>query len=367
MSRGAERTWPQRLLIALNLGLVAVSAAGIAFGVVVYERIHSIPSVDIGSNPSSAPAGSPRATGVQNFLIVGSDTRAGQDDAVFGSVAGQRADVILLIRVDFDTHAVSMLSLPRDLYVNIYDSNGRDVGLDRINTAFAGGPAQLVTTIRTLFGIPVDHYLQVNFEGFRDAVDAIDGVDVYLAGAVRDRDQRGRNVSGLDITADGCVRLDGTQTLAYIRSRHFQQLIDGHWKPDPTGDLGRISRQHDLARRIASQAIGRGLLNPATILSLVDAAHENLVIDSGLSPAQLVDFGQQMGGTDPGAISQPMLAVTNDTTSAGAAVLRLDETPENARILDLFRGAPTQPPPDDVESPLAPTSATTVTVAEPTC
>lgn len=357
---------PQRLLIVLNLVVVAATSAGLAFGAIVYQRIHEIPTVDIGLDPRVATGR--RELGTQNFLIVGSDTRAGQDDGEFGAVAGQRADVILLIRVDFDSHAASMLSLPRDLYVEIYEPDGSVVGVDRINTAFAGGPAQLVATIRMLFGIPVDHYLQINFDGFRDIVDAIDGVDVYLAGAVRDRDQRGRNLSGLDVNATGCVRLDGTQTLAYVRSRHFQQLTNGSWKPDPTGDLGRIRRQHDLARRIASQAIGRDLLNPARILGLVDAARGNLVIDSTLSPAQLVDFGQQIGAIGTSAISQPTLAVTNDTTRAGAAILRLDDTPENARILDVFRGmSPTPTQTASTESASATTLPAAASVAEPAC
>lgn len=351
----------------MNVVLVVATTAALAFGVIVYQRIRGIPTVDIGSNPTPNARGE-RALGTQNFLIVGSDSRDGPVGDEFGSVAGQRADVILIVRVDFEAQAASMLSLPRDLYVHVYDTDGRDIGQDRINTAFAGGPAQLVATIRALYGIPIDHYLQINFEGFRDAVDAIDGVDVYLAGAVRDRDQRGRNLSGLNIADDGCVRLNGTETLAYVRSRHFQQLIGGEWQADPSGDLGRIGRQHELSRRIASQAIGRGLLNPTTLLGLVEAARDNLVIDSRLSAAQLVEFGQQLGGIDPDAISQPTLEVSNDTTSGGAAILRLDQTETNAAILDAFRGVPVrQPPPGVPSTPPTASARQQTSIPEPAC
>jgi LCP family protein required for cell wall assembly len=340
-------TWPQRLLIGFNAVLALVAVSAMAFGAVVLLRVRSIPSVDIGGNESVASPSTTAATAPQhpiNVVIVGSDTRAGQDGESFGSVGGQRADVIILVRYDPLANTASMLSVPRDLWVDIRDASGAVVGEDRINTALEDGPTELVETVRGVFGVPVDHYLQINFAGFQDVVDAIGGVSLFLEGPVRDRDSRGRNRAGLDIDASGCVQLNGTQTLAYVRSRHFEQQVDGEWDPDPTGDIGRIHRQHDLARRIADQAVDRDLLNPARILELVDAARDNLVIDRGLTGDGLLTLGQQLGGIDPGTIVQHTLSVRDDTGPRGAAILRLDDATANDAALAIYRGmAPAGP------------------------
>jgi LCP family protein required for cell wall assembly len=362
-------TWPQRLLIVFNAVLAVVAVSAMAFGAIVLLRVRSIPSVDIGGNDSVASP-STTAAALQrpiNVLIVGSDTRAGQDGEAFGAVGGQRADVIILVRYDPLANTAAMLSVPRDLWVDVRDADGTVVDEDRINTALQDGPVQLVETVRGVFGVPVDHYLQINFAGFRDVVDAIGGVTLFLEGAVRDRDGRGGNPSGLDIDAAGCVQLDGNQTLAYVRSRHFQQRVDGEWKPDPTGDIGRIDRQHDLARRIADQAVDRDLLNPARILELVDAARDNLVIDRGLTGDGLLTLGQQLGAIDPGTIAQHTLSVRDDTGPAGAAILRLDDATANDAALATYRGIqPTTATATPGGTPAAsPTTATTT--ATPSC
>src|SRR4029450_7616793 len=104
--------------------------------------------------------------------LVGAGTRqvlGRQDRGQFGTVAGQRGDVILLVHLVPATHRAWMLSVPRDLYVPVAGTGGRA----KINSALARGPEQLVETIKTDFGIPVSHYVLVDFDGFRAGVDGV--------------------------------------------------------------------------------------------------------------------------------------------------------------------------------------------------
>src|SRR4051794_873730 len=228
-----RRTWPQRLLIAFNVTLIVVCLTGAGGLGYFYYQFGKLPRVDLakGTLTPEEPPGEP-----QNFLLVGSDSRAFVEDAAdrrsFGDTAntgGQRADTIILVRVDPRTKHAAMVSFPRDLWVPIAPDGHKQ----RINTAFTGGAQQLIETIKADFNIPIHHYAQVDFKGFQGLVDAVGGVTIYLASPVRDR------VTGLQILQSGCVELHGGQALAYVRSRHTQFEENGRWHTDPRGDLGR--------------------------------------------------------------------------------------------------------------------------------
>jgi LytR_cpsA_psr family len=148
--------------------LVAVAMAG-GYG---YARLQvgQVASVHVPGLAPAPPPGRP-----MNLLVVGSDTRQGlgrQDRGQFGTVAGQRGDVILLVHLVPATHRAWMLSIPRDLYVPEAGTGDRA----KINSALARGPEQLVETIKADFGIPVSHYVLVDFDGFRAVVDAVGGL-----------------------------------------------------------------------------------------------------------------------------------------------------------------------------------------------
>jgi hypothetical protein len=101
-----------------------------------------------------------------NLLVVGSDTRQGvrlQDRGRFGAVQGRRGDVIMLVHLDPAGHRAWMLSIPRDLYVPVAGTGGRA----KINAALGQDPERLVQTVKADFGIPVSHYLMVDFDGFQ--------------------------------------------------------------------------------------------------------------------------------------------------------------------------------------------------------
>src|SRR3546814_482875 len=160
-----------------------------------------------------------------------------------------RSDTMMILRVDPASTRAALLSLPRDLWVPIPGH-----GNGRINEAIElGGPELLVDTIKGYLGIPINHYAQVDLHGFGRLVEAIDGVEIYFQNPVRD--QR----SGLDVPEPGCITLDARNALGFVRSRAYQEYVDGRWRTDPTGDLGRIRRQQQFIIAALERSVERGL------------------------------------------------------------------------------------------------------------
>jgi LCP family protein required for cell wall assembly len=330
-----RRSWPQRLLIAFNLALMVLcltGAGGLGF---LYYRFGQLPRIAL-ANGVLAPeqsSGEP-----QNFLLVGSDSRAfvdaGTDDAEgFGTTSQvgdkARADTIILVRVDPRSRQAAMVSFPRDLWLPIA---GRSYS-NRINTAFEDGPDQLIETIKQNFNVPIHHYAQVDFKGFQALVDAIGTVTIYLSSPVRDP------ITGLNVTDTGCVPLPGDMALAYVRSRHFEYQENGKWRTDPTGDLGRIERQQDFIRRAIKEALSRGLTNPVKLNKLVNVGINHVQISKSLDVSDIVSLGRNFKSLAPDTLHQFRLPVTG--TRHGAAST-LDILPKDKvaadRIFDVFRG-----------------------------
>jgi polyisoprenyl-teichoic acid--peptidoglycan teichoic acid transferase len=213
-------------------------------------------------------------------------------------VPGQRGDVILLVHLVPASHRAWMLSIPRDLYVPVAGTGGRA----RINAALGKGPEQLVETIKADFGIPVSHYLLVDFDGFRAVVDAVGGVRLDFPFPVRD-DDNGHNNSGLLVTSPGCRHLDGQQALALARSRYLQYRgADGVWHADPGYDLGRIRCQQVLLRALAAQARRRGLTDPLRADAVLAAVASHLTRDDTFSVREAVRLAGQFRAFRPGAL-----------------------------------------------------------------
>ncbi|MBW3547078.1 MAG: LCP family protein [Actinobacteria bacterium] len=331
-----RRTWPQRLLITFNCSLIAVCVLAASMVGYSYYRFGNIPRVALGGSLAGKAPGAP-----QNYLLVGSDSRAFVEDdrdresfGGEGDAGPQKADTILLVRIDPKTETAAMLSFPRDLWVEIAGTGERN----RINTAFQDGASQLVETIQSNFNIPIHHYAQVDFAGFRGLVDAVGGVEMYLPAPVRDYSAaEGKNPSGLHIEDTGCVTLDGEQALAYVRSRHFQRFIDGGWQADPTGDIGRIGRQQSFIASAARAALAKGLVNPAKLNELIGVAERNLTLDEELDPQDLLRLGQRFRSLDQGALRRFRLPTEPGRTAGGAVVEYLKED-EAEEIFDVFRG-----------------------------
>ncbi len=207
-----QRRWRRLGGSALSVvALAGVLGAGLLY---VERRDAAIDRDEIATTPS--------VDGATNVLLVGSDEDNG--------LSGGRADTMAVVRVDADG-AVRVLSIPRDLW-------NPDAGR-RLNESLAGGPDQLIADVTSLTRIPIDHYVQMSFEGFSDLVDAAGGIELRIDTALRDRS------SGLDVMSDPCARLDGEQALALLRSRHLELAAGatgGRWVVDGSGDLGRMAR-----------------------------------------------------------------------------------------------------------------------------
>jgi LCP family protein required for cell wall assembly len=270
----------------------------------------------------------------QNFLLVGVDNAEGldpDDPVLTGRDPHENlSDAIMILRIDPNQRQAALLSLPRDLYVPIAGNHGRD----KINVAMAygnGRPDLLIQTIKSNFGIEINHYMQVNFAAFRSLVDAVDGVNIWFDQPARDPN------TGLYVDASGCQQLDGEQALAFARSRKYEALVDGRWKPDPTSDLGRVARQQYFIKQAAKKAIARGARNPIELGNLIGIAQQHMKIDDALSPAQILDLADRFNTFEPDDLKLFTPEVTRVIQPSGADTLVLNE--QAARpIFDIFRG-----------------------------
>ena len=275
---------------------------------------------------------------VETYLLVGSDTRADTDKTSAdaggidgpGAPAGQRSDTIMLLRHNKATGQAVLLSLPRDLWVTIAGTTSKD----RINAAFSKNAGTLVQTIQNNFHIDINHYIEVDFVGFKKVVDAIGGGTVCFPYQTRDTN------TGLNILASGCPKLDGIGSLQYTRSRHYQEFKNGKWVEDPLSDLDRIQRQQQFMLAALNQAHGALGQNPLLLSSLLTAAAASLTLDSGLTVTDLKDRFSDLATDKLERYSLPVTGVTID----GKDVLNV-ETATADPILAYFRGDTDTPPP----------------------
>ncbi len=338
-----RRSWVQRLILGTGVLVLVVIVAGI--GVVGYGwyQFNQINKEKL--SLSQAGANEP-----QNILVVGSDSRDVVDKSdpnykAFkgGSepTGGQRSDTIMVVRVDSKAHTVDMVSFPRDLWVPIAGTGDSQ----RINTAYSldNGHQRLIDTIQQDFGIPINHYVDVNFSSFQDVVNAIGGLSLYFDKPMRDTN------SGLSVKTAGCVNLDGENALAFARSRHLQYYEKGRWHDDPTADLGRISRQQYFMRRLIDRAASQASsLDVLGTKDLLQAGVKNLTIDDKFSFDTMFTLAREFKSFTGDQMVTHTLPVTPWTTNGGAAVLRLDQSGAQP-ILDLFSGkAASQLKPADV-------------------
>jgi LCP family protein required for cell wall assembly len=277
-----------------------------------------------------------------NFLIVGSDSRdvVDRSDAdasaflneVGADQTGQRADTIMIARVDPTAKTVDLLSFPRDLWLPIMPGGSSQ----RINTAYTGkGPQALIDTLKADFGVDINHYIEINFKSFKGIVDAVGGVPMYFDQPMRDEN------TGLYQYELGCQTLGGDQGLAFARARHLEYKDSkGRWQYDPTGDLGRINRQQEFMRAMLDRSQARfGDLDLKAINDIVSSTADNLKVDSTLDFGEMVDLGRLFRGFSGSQIVTHALPVVPFTTNGGAAVLRLDDALAE-ETLNLFRGLP---------------------------
>lgn len=330
--RPRHRALVRRVALAAAAAAVVVAAAGAGGALYLREKLDDVGTVDL--HAALADRGAAGPSEPMTVLLVGSDGRDGVD--------GVRADTIMVLRLDPAADRAALLSIPRDLWVPIA-GQGRE---QRVNTALAEGPEVLVRTVSDLLDAPIDHYVEVGFDGFRDLVDVLGGVEVAFPAPIRDEG------SGLHIDQAGCVRLDGAQALALVRSRHLQHLTAGEWRIDATGDLGRIRRQQDfllqVVRRVAAAS------NPLTLNRLIDVAVDHVTIDAALSGRDLVDLARTVREID--VVTFDVVPTTATVVGGGAAVLTTDDAAIAAAVRRLLTAEP-QPPEGDAPAPAPPSPA----------
>lgn len=316
------------MLVVAALG----TAAGIGYS---YEKVGNLPRVslsDVLDTPSEAGAEGDEGPQAVNVLLVGTDSSTGldPDDPVqAGRPPSQLADVIMILRMEPETGDAALLSIPRDLWVPIAGTESSN----KINAAYgAGGAPTLIRTISDYFGIPIHHFVEVDFAGFRSIVAAIDGVDMYFPYPSRDLG------SLLQVDEAGCQRLDADQALALARSRHFETFQDGRWVPDNRNDFGRMRRQQEFIRIALSRAIDRGIRNPATLNALVNAVDDAVLLDDQLSTGMILDIANAFRLFDPQDLGGYSLEdVVVDEVKGGQRALVLQEGAAEP-VLELFRG-----------------------------
>jgi len=323
-----------------------------------------------------------------NVLLIGSDSRVGETAAEaqqFGNATdagGQRSDTIKIVRVDPATGTASTLSIPRDTYVTLSGmAASTDLsGPNKINAAFASGPDALIQTIQNTFGIPISHYIVINFFGLEDAVNALGGISMDFPYPVRDQDcSTGTcyNNSGLNIPTAGCQVLNGTQALSLSRSRYFQYLDNGEWISDPTSDIGRIERQNLIISAALDKA--KSTYNPFRLNTLLTSVVHDFSKDNGLTPSDLFALAERYHAFS-GSSLQTYTLPTEGATSESSGDVEVVEPQETAQMLVQFLGgAPgpiVTPPLDAYGNPVSlpisvpatstpATPATTATTAAP--
>jgi LCP family protein required for cell wall assembly len=279
-----------------------------------YQKLERIPVSDVLSE------GAGNGT---NYLIVGTDTREGLDpgmdnaDVVIGGgVSGSRSDTVVLLRTSSSGNL--MLPIPRDLYLPIAGTGDEN----RINTAIQGGPERLIQTVQQSLGLPVHHYIEIDFAGFLDLVGALGGVEIEFDTPAFDPN------SGLDIKEAGVQDLDQNEALAYVRSRTYTRvMLDGSHVVDGRGDLGRIERQQTFLRSVMHQA--GAARNPFTLARVGNAIASNLRVDDSIGFFDAIGLARKLSGLNPETVDLPTNPIRADN---GAAVLVLEQPAADAAL-----------------------------------
>jgi LCP family protein required for cell wall assembly len=351
MTRSFPRVLLGRFAVALAVSVPLVLGGVVGVNAFIDRKIDEIPRVKVKTAENTDP-GQPA-----NFLLIGSDTRAQvqtpEEKAAFGDASaegGQRSDTLMVIHVDPEQKTGFLVSFPRDLVVNI-----PGLGQSKINAAFNEGPQRVVDTLQQNFNVPIHHYLEVDFQSFKGIVDAMGGVPVYIQAPSRDAH------SGFEFIPfnfkPGCYTLDGSNALNYVRSRGLEQYIDGRWQTDPRGDLGRIDRQQQFMKRLATEAFRRSVNSPRTALDIADETIPKLKADESLNSddiKKLITSFRRVDPNDPNSLEMVTFpTVPGATNSRLGSTLQAKEPDADAVLARLrqFGPAPIQqngPKPSEV-------------------
>ena len=268
-----------RVLKSVAISVAVALVVVLTGGFFVYRHLDkNITSINIAGalgtdRPSEVTkAGQPHRP--LNILLLGSDTRQGQGGHIGGDTPGL-SDTTIILHISADRKLAYGVSLPRDAMVQRpecerKDGSGTDPGgLSMFNAAYAvGGPACTVKTVEKLTDIRINHFVVIDFNGFRKMVDALGGVEVCVPKEVND-------TTGHIYLPAGTYDVKGERALDYVRVRHG--ISDN-------GDIGRMKRQQTFLASMANKVVSAGtLVNPVRLVRFLDAATKSLTTDPGLA------------------------------------------------------------------------------------
>lgn len=318
-----------KAFVVFFAGLIFLSTA-VAYGFKSYIE-NSSQQVDALDPDSAAIKDASAQLGDENFLLVGSDTRAGAtaEDGVGDekTVEGARSDTVMIAHVPKNRERVVVVSFPRDLEVSRPACEGFDAKTGnytgeqhpaakrvKINTAYqVGGPKCVTKVVQELSGLAINHFVGIDFHGFKDMVDAVQGVEVCVERPMKDE------TLGMIVPEAGTnVKLTGDQALNFVRARK----VEG----DITSDYGRIIRQQRFLSSLLRKAMsGEVLLNPGKLTKFVDAFSKATFGDN-IGIEQLFTLGQSMQGVEAGRVTFVTIPTVGESNSRGNEDLRVEDS-----------------------------------------
>jgi LCP family protein required for cell wall assembly len=351
--RRSDRSILTGRIVAVALATLVFIATGVGWGAKSWynAQFNQVAALDENSTDIQNAAGQ---LGDENFLMVGSDTRDGATaEEGLGnadSTPGARSDTIMIAHVPKDRQRVVMVSFPRDLEISRPECNRWDPAtsqysndkspaqkIAKLNTAYAvGGPQCVTKVIQQISGMKINHFVGIDFNGFKDMVDAVQGVTIHTDTPIDD------SVLGKVIMQTGDVKISGDQALNFVRARHV--------KGDPTSDYGRIKRQQEFIGSLLKTVMSKDvMLNAGKITGFV-TAFAKATFGENLGVDQLLTLAQSMRGLDPSKITFLTVPTTGNANSRGNEVLVQSKANgvfkaliENSALPD--PNAPTAPPP----------------------
>ncbi|GLZ52834.1 putative transcriptional regulator [Actinomycetospora sp. NBRC 106378] len=304
--------WGRRIAALLGVLLLLV----VGFGIYLDTQMTRTEAL-------SSYAGRPASGSGTNWLLVGSDSRAGLSSAQeqqlsTGEADGNRTDTMMIVHVGSFGGQTSIVSLPRDSLVEV------DGTTARLNSAYSsGGPQLLARTVEQSTGLRIDHYAEIGFEGFASMVDAVGGVEMCLDDPIDDPK------AGIDLPA-GCQELDGPNALGYVRTRAF-----------PNADLQRVQNQRAFLSALMSTAASPlTLADPFASVPFATAAVRTLTVDESTHVWHLAGLGWAMHSVGSGGVTTTV-PVRPSTSVSGAVVWDRTNAP---RLWDALRSGDDIPP-----------------------
>jgi LCP family protein required for cell wall assembly len=289
----SRRRWPKVVLIvAIALALVVGGLAVYAYTLSNRVTQNITRGVDLPGDPSDTPR-PVNDTGTLNYVLLGSDSRDPDNEA------NGRSDSIMVVHLNTNRTKAYIISFPRDMYVTIPGH-----GQNKINAAYAlGGPALTVRTLESLLDVRMDHVMLIDFEGFIQLTDDLDGVTVTNKTAFTSH--------GHDYPK-GKITIQGSKALWFVRERHAL----------PRGDLDRAENQRNVLKAIVQKGLSAGVVSdPATFTRFIGNVAKNVTVDNSLTDEEIrrTAFSLRLTGKDLTLLQAPITG--NGTAPDGQSIL----------------------------------------------